>query len=54
MGDWMGVENVEKEIEERLSAFPPGSRRVTIPGSGHMIHHERPEELAKVVLEFLI
>jgi pimeloyl-ACP methyl ester carboxylesterase len=54
MKDWMGVDDFEKEIEERLSAFPAGSRRVTIPECGHMVHHERPEELAKVVLKFLI
>jgi pimeloyl-ACP methyl ester carboxylesterase len=31
----------------------PGLRRVTIPGSGHTVNMEMPEEFNRAVLEFL-
>lgn len=54
MGSWMGGQNqVQKEIKRRLKFFPQGSQQVKINDCGHMIHHEKPEELASAILQFL-
>ncbi|MBI1750917.1 MAG: alpha/beta hydrolase [Acidobacteria bacterium] len=36
-----------------LQARVPGARTVVIPGAGHMVNMEKPEEFNRVVLEFL-
>jgi pimeloyl-ACP methyl ester carboxylesterase len=41
----------EKALLE--SKFPPGTRRAEIPDCGHMAHHEKPEALARLALDFL-
>ena len=33
--------------------FPRGLRKVIIPDAGHFVHHEQPEEVNHVLLEFL-
>lgn len=53
MNDWIRAEDLKKEIEERLGHFPQGSQKAEIKDCGHMVHHEKPEELAGVVLDFL-
>ena len=38
---------------ERIVAGIPGARRVVVPGVAHMVNMERPEEFARLVLDFL-
>ena len=40
------------QLVERRAAFP-NLRHVSIPGSGHMLHHDQPEALARAVEDFL-
>jgi pimeloyl-ACP methyl ester carboxylesterase len=40
------------DIAARKGCFRHLTERV-IPGAGHMLHHDRPELLAKVIEEFL-
>jgi len=40
------------QLVERRAAFP-NLRHVSIPGSGHMLHHDQPEALARVIEDFL-
>ncbi len=42
----------EKALLE--SKFPAGTRRAEIPQAGHMVHHEKPEALARLALDFLL
>ena len=42
-----------KEIARRFSNYPKGTTTVVIPSAGHMFHQEKPEELAKLIQEFL-
>ncbi len=44
---------LQEELEKRLSYFPKSSERVVIKDCGHMIHLEKPEELAKTVLTWI-
>jgi len=46
-------DGVHAEIKRRLKHFPRGSRNKIIKNSGHMIHHEKPQELAQVIANFL-
>ena len=39
--------------EERLRGLFANLTTATIRGAGHMIHHERPEETAALLEEFL-
>jgi pimeloyl-ACP methyl ester carboxylesterase len=45
--------DIQKETEQRLSFYPKDSKRVTIPDCGHMVHHEKPDELAKLIRDFI-
>jgi pimeloyl-ACP methyl ester carboxylesterase len=40
------------QIAERRAAFPNG-KAVSLPEAGHMLHHDQPEALARLVEEFL-
>jgi pimeloyl-ACP methyl ester carboxylesterase len=40
------------QLIERRAAFP-NLKHVSIPGSGHMLHHDQPEALARTVEAFL-
>ena len=40
------------EIGERRAAFP-NVKHVTVPEAGHMLHHDQPEAVARLVEEFL-
>lgn len=52
MNDWVKSENLSLQIQEWFAQFPQGSPHVEIPSCGHMVHHERPEELARAVINF--
>ena len=40
-------------LEARRPFFPPSMRVVVLEGVGHFVHLERPEEVARLVLDFL-
>ena len=42
----------QAEFEERI-AHVPNLSRATIANAGHMLHHDQPEELARLVVNFL-
>ncbi|MBX7148774.1 alpha/beta hydrolase [bacterium] len=55
MGKWLGnPEDVLKEVERRLSYFPKNSQKITFQNCGHMIHHEKPQEFANAIKNFLL
>ncbi len=39
--------------KRRQAAFPKSAQKVTLENCGHMMHQERPEELAEKILEFI-
>lgn len=41
-------------IGARLAAAIPAARHVAIPGAGHAVHRERPDELARAVRDHLL
>jgi pimeloyl-ACP methyl ester carboxylesterase len=47
--DWKDLYEIADVLEREV----PGLRRVTIPGSGHTVNMEMPEEFNRAVLEFL-
>jgi 3-oxoadipate enol-lactonase len=51
----VGTEDLDdiKSIAEKLAAEIPGARLATIEGAGHLPSLERPEELNRLLLEFL-
>jgi len=53
MNTWVKSDHFDAEIQERLSHFPRGTQFKVIPECGHMVHHEKPYELANLVLAFL-
>jgi len=54
MKKWVSPDqNLHKELERRLDYFPKDSERVRIKDCGHMVHHEKSQELARLVREFL-
>jgi len=42
-----------KELKRNRRYFPEEHQWLAIPQSGHMIHHERPQELALVIDDFI-
>lgn len=52
MPEWLSEIDPEKDITERLSHFPKDSKKITIPDCGHMIHWEKPKELAQLIRDF--
>ncbi len=54
MNAWMKSEDLKKEIQDRLAHFPPHSLRKEMKNCGHMMHHEKPAELAELVIKFLL
>ncbi|HYI86331.1 MAG TPA: alpha/beta hydrolase, partial [Burkholderiales bacterium] len=40
------------QIAERRAAFP-NLKEVSVPDAGHMLHHDQPEAVARLVEEFL-
>ncbi len=54
MGVWLqGEGDLKAEISRRLAHFPKSSQVVEMKDCGHMIHHERPQELAEHIRKFL-
>ena len=45
--------SLKEEITRRLKHFPKGSPLVTLKGCGHMMHLEKPKELAQIILDFV-
>jgi len=41
------------DLAERRAAFK-NLRHHTVPGAGHMLHHDRPEEIARLIEAFLL
>ena len=54
MNAWMKSADLKKEIQERLDHFPPSSQKVEIKNCGHMMHYEKPEEVAPFIHHFLL
>jgi pimeloyl-ACP methyl ester carboxylesterase len=42
----------DSQHAERRAAFP-NLKHVTVEGAGHMLHHDRPEEVARLIEEFV-
>ena len=55
MDNWIksGDGKILEEIRRRMDYYPAGSEKVVLPGCGHMVHHERPQELAELILNFV-
>lgn len=52
--DWLrNPESVQEEIQSRAKNYPAGTELVFIKDAGHMVHHEKPAELARLVENFL-
>lgn len=49
---WWGQRYPRAEFEQRLRRVPR-LEMTRIDGAGHMLHHERPEALARVLIDFL-
>jgi pimeloyl-ACP methyl ester carboxylesterase len=43
----------EAELAERRAAFKDLKHR-TVPDAGHMLHHDQPEQVARLIEEFLV
>ena len=43
----------EEDLAERRSAFKD-LRRHTVKDAGHMLHHDQPEQVARLIEEFLV
>lgn len=41
------------EATEGLERFAPDLTRVTIPGTDHWLHHQKPDEVARVILDWV-
>ena len=54
-GEWMSkwFRSGEEDLAERRAAFAD-LREVTLPGAGHMMHHDRPAELAEILEDFFL
>jgi pimeloyl-ACP methyl ester carboxylesterase len=53
MWRWMGPKDQARaEIDRRLAQLPKVTARV-MPDAGHMLHHDQPELLARMIEEFL-
>ncbi len=53
MNAWMKSSDLKKEIQERLDHFPPQSTRFEVKNCGHMMHYEKPEEISRLIYDFL-
>jgi pimeloyl-ACP methyl ester carboxylesterase len=40
------------ELQRRFAAVP-GAEQATVAGAGHMLHHDQPEAVARLILDFL-
>jgi len=54
MWKWMGPqEEMRAEVDRRLAHFAQVEKHI-VPGAGHMVHHDQPEVLARLIEAFLI
>ncbi|HSI56776.1 MAG TPA: alpha/beta hydrolase, partial [Ideonella sp.] len=49
---WWGNRYPREEFEARLALVPRVEKHVLSP-AGHMLHHDQPEALARVLVRFL-
>lgn len=54
MNAWLKSESMTAEVQKRLEHYPKGSRTITIPDCGHMVHLQKPRELAELIKEFAL
>ena len=52
LGQWWKGQYTLAEYHQRLQAVP-GCRIATIDDAGHMLHHDQPQVLARLLEEFL-
>jgi pimeloyl-ACP methyl ester carboxylesterase len=52
LAPWWGERYTKPQFHERLSIVPRVERHV-LAGAGHMLHHDQPEALARVLKAFL-
>jgi pimeloyl-ACP methyl ester carboxylesterase len=53
MWRWMGPkEQARAEIDRRMAHLASVTSRM-VPDAGHMLHHDQPELLARMIEEFL-
>jgi pimeloyl-ACP methyl ester carboxylesterase len=52
VGRWWGNRYTKEEFHERLNVVASVERHVVAP-AGHMLHHDRPEEIAQLLERFL-
>lgn len=53
MASWWGPTDPRSELDSRLRAVSSPMRKVVIPQSGHMLHHDQPQLLAAELAQFL-
>lgn len=54
MAQWIKPqEDVHTEIQNRFKNFPASAKTIMLKDAGHMLHHEKPEELADLIREFV-
>jgi pimeloyl-ACP methyl ester carboxylesterase len=47
-----GRSQTMRAAADEMRAYIRNLRIVTVPGAGHMVHHEEPEILARHILDF--
>jgi pimeloyl-ACP methyl ester carboxylesterase len=53
MLDWIGKKDeARREIDRRIARIRD-VRRATVQHAGHMLHHDQPEELARLIAQFV-
>ena len=52
IGKWWGDRYTKAEFHERLNVVPDVARHTVAP-AGHMLHHDQPEQLARLLEAFL-
>jgi pimeloyl-ACP methyl ester carboxylesterase len=53
MGESSGHRERFAMLGERINAPSPGAQIETLPGVGHMMHHEDPEAVAARIINFV-
>ncbi len=53
MNHWVQSNSLSSQMKKWFRQFPKGSSVAEIKGCGHMMHHEKPEALAPLIIDFL-